>query len=238
MQEKMRHSGKSERFRKAFNKNEFDSTLSFTFKVDWEQETKGYSEELETVYYEYLIEPENVNGGETGIKQGRQNKTIYKLIAVEKSGQPEFYVLKLYGSGDENKNDVSWAALENFSGLLILVDRQGNEVLIKDIAEGKSIGEGKAISAKKGELIKNGRMKMALGCYTVSIEHGINWFQWINNEWVFLDYQYVSTSYYEVCSGTGGGPGAPAGDVGGGAAGRNPANHHPRLPGYGTWMLL
>jgi hypothetical protein len=33
---------------------------------------------------------------------------------------------------------------------------------------------------------------------------------------------YNSTSYYEVCSGTGGGPGAPVGDGGGGAPGGTP----------------
>lgn len=53
-------SGQKTIFQKAFNSNEFDAVISFDFKVNWETETKGYSEELETVYYEYLIELENV----------------------------------------------------------------------------------------------------------------------------------------------------------------------------------
>lgn len=208
-------------FQKAFNEHEFDSVISFDFKVNWQMETKGYSEELETVYYEYLIEPKSLNGGGNRTKQGRQNQTVYKLIAIEQSGQSLFYVLKLYGSSEENKKQLSWENLKGFSGLLIVTDNFGNEVIVSRIRDGDKIGEGKAISQERLELIQSGRMKIAETCYTEIVYHYIHWYQQNpDGSWFYLDSQYLGSSSYEVCyGGTSGGGDPIGGDTGGGSYG-------------------
>lgn len=125
-----------------FNSNEYKKALNYDFTVNWDNPLKQSSEELGTEYYEFpIIFTSKFNPDEIYKNKPKKSKYYigYKLIVTENEKQEyKYYILRFYQENyEETKNlDMSLASSESFTGIIHLLNSNGDIVFAKKLVEG------------------------------------------------------------------------------------------------------
>ncbi|MTI87583.1 MAG: hypothetical protein FH748_06395 [Balneolaceae bacterium] len=152
-------------------------------------------------------------------KKGQENSLkVYKIVAVEQGGSPEFYVLKFLKREAGDTEQVRWNHLDKYTGLIILFNAGGEKVFKKRYDQGVFSGIPETISKEAFTAIKNGSQALGVDCQEIPTYIYKDWYLVSGNTVEYLDTEFVGVEYETVCSpvqGGGGGEGGASGGTGG-----------------------
>lgn len=183
----------------SFNANEYKKAIPYSFVINWSNPLMGFSEELETKYYEFpIIYTSNFNPNENqkGKFQKRKYNISYKLLVTEsEEHEYKYYILKFYQENLKNISAIENNLLgnSNFTGYTHLLNNNGDIVFAKIFKKG--IEDNKKFYNKEFKELskkdKNFYAKIEEECTTVTIYHYTdNYIRWGNDPAI-----YVSTTY-------------------------------------------
>ncbi|MFZ3565299.1 hypothetical protein [Tenacibaculum finnmarkense] len=201
------------KFQKIFNKKDFKQTIPFSYKVNWANSIKKYSEELKTDFYEFELTydtPFNPTAINKSKKEGYN--TAYKLIATESSeDKVEFFIAKFFQKKDgqvqiENLS-ISLNNNSGYKGLTHLYDNS-NELYFAKKINTKENKEAKRYFKNEQLKIKNPNLaaKDVTVCNTTTLYNYIDWYRYTYDAYgklisvVYLYTEYVGSSSTTTCT--------------------------------------
>ncbi len=199
-----------------FIQNDLRNLIPYDYKVDWSNPVKSYSEDLQLFYYEFpvnytsLLNPNELNK----LKQKRGYYTKYKILAVESNeGVFKFYATKFYQNVDSQNedlinSDVTFSNLNNYSGIIHLIDKEKKIVYTKKIDKGSIIQYSPFKTKKKST--SSLTSKNEENCETVRITYYTEWYKVYTDEngKKHIEYthrQITGYDFEETCVSDGGG---------------------------------
>jgi len=197
----------SPNLQQTFKAKSFTDVIPYSFRVDWDKGSKGYSEPLKANYYEYpLIWNDDFNPD--ALAGRHPNRLTYKLVAIPDSrGGATFYLLEFLEQRNSQTPALSWSDLDdNYTGRIYLINQQDRREVAQAYKKGAPRGDISEISKRQFRAYREGRQKISgENCIVVATEHYTDWYY--VHEDGSLEYfatDYMGTTYETVCESSGG----------------------------------
>ncbi len=186
-----------------FNPAHFKKSIPFDFEVSWTPQHARYSEDLQSMYYEFPIEYTSAFNPDALAKteEGGSKYTLrYSVLVTEKAPDEfRFYVGRYYeeGAHDALKNGKLFENTSEYTGFVHVLNTKGKLVFAKRIQDG--VEDPKKWVAEEFASTSN-QQRMVEDCVIITTYHYIDWYNVDpQGNYYYIKSTLEDTSLTQVC---------------------------------------